>query len=243
MKPEMKPSSDLVWNLATVFVLAFIPMIVAIFLVIFFEPQSSLNPLPPPTLPARLVLPTATATPLSLPPTWTPTFTATTSATPAPLTESSATAGFEVISGTPLSDLGNAAPTETVPPGYYAYATQSAPQAISASLYDADRGCAWMGIAGRVFDLQNSPVTGIRVALYGFLDGHTVQLLSLTGTAVQYGPSGYEFTLADTPIASTNLLYVRLLDQSDLALSDKVYFDTYNDCNKNLILIDFKQVR
>ena len=100
-----------------------------------------------------------------------------------------------------------------------------------------------MGVAGRVFDMQDRPVKGVRVVLYGFLDGKTVQLLSLTGTAVQYGPSGYEFTLSDTPVDSKGQLYVRLLDQSDLALSDKVYFDTFSDCNKNLILIDFKQVR
>lgn len=41
------------------------------FLVVLINPQSYLNPLPPPLMPERLVLPTQTATSLQLPPTWT----------------------------------------------------------------------------------------------------------------------------------------------------------------------------
>jgi hypothetical protein len=99
-----------------------------------------------------------------------------------------------------------------------------------------------MGVAGRVFDIKNRPVKGIRVALTGWLPGRTVSLLSLTGTALQYGPSGYEFTLADAPDATTGQLKIQLMDQSDLPLSDFVVLDTYVECEKNLILVDFKQI-
>ena len=68
-------------------------------------------------------------------------------------------------------------------------------------------------------------------------------LMNLTGVALNYGRSGYEFTLADHPIASKQSAWVQLLDQSNLPLSPKVYFNTYEDCSKNLIIVNFKQVR
>ena len=65
----------------------------------------------------------------------------------------------------------------------------------------------------------------------------------MTGTAPEYGKGGYEFVLADQPIASTNTLWIQLLDQADLPLSDKIYFSTYDTCEQNLILINFQQVK
>jgi hypothetical protein len=58
-----------------------------------------------------------------------------------------------------------------------------------------------------------------------------------------YGPGGYEFELGEGPVASTQTLWVQLLDQAMLPLSDKIYFDTFSECDKNLILINFNQVR
>ena len=65
----------------------------------------------------------------------------------------------------------------------------------------------------------------------------------LRGALAQYGPSGYEFKLSDAPVDSIQNLYVQLLDQADLPLSEKFYFDTFNDCERNLVLVNFKQVR
>lgn len=238
-------SRDLIWNVATGLVLALVPIIAVVFGLIFINPQTSLNPLPPPTLPAVAEMATAAPTQLMMPATWTPTVTRTLTPTetlvPSETLIPSAT--VEVISGTPMEDGPQAEPTETMISGGYTFNPQSDPQPISAALYDANRGCSWMGVAGRVFDVQGRPVTGIRVVLNGYLDGQTVQLSSLTGTAAQYGPSGYEFTLSDQLLASDDALYVRLLDQADVPLSARVNFDTFEDCAKNLILIDFKAVR
>lgn len=100
-----------------------------------------------------------------------------------------------------------------------------------------------MGVAGRVVDLQNRPATGITIQLVGTLNRKYIEQTSLTGTALAYGPSGYEFSLSDQPISSAGLLSIRLLDQAGLLLSEKVIFDTYVECDKNLVLINFKQVR
>jgi hypothetical protein len=68
-------------------------------------------------------------------------------------------------------------------------------------------------------------------------------MISLTGVALNYGRGGYEFTLADRPIASKGSLWLQLLDQSGIPLSEQVYFDTYDSCEQNLIIVDFKQIR
>lgn len=242
-KAPGKPTRDLGWNLATVFVIALIPITASFFLMIFLNPQSSFNPFPPPTLPALVQPPTATATLLALPPTWTPTPSPTPDYTATPEPSATPTEPIIVIIGTPIENLETPEPTETAVPGGFTFMRQSDPQAISINLYDASRGCGWMGVAGRVVDEQNRPVTGIRVWLGGTLDGKRVDMTSLTGTAAQYGPSGYEFTIANQPLESRGSLSVRLLDQANLPLSERVVFDTFADCEKNLILIDFKKVR
>jgi hypothetical protein len=100
-----------------------------------------------------------------------------------------------------------------------------------------------MGVGGQVLDINNAPVTGLIIQLGGELPGVKIpeHFITLTGVAINYGRSGYEFKLADKPIASRMSLWLQLLNQSGGSLSDKVYFDTYDNCEKNLIIIDFKQ--
>jgi hypothetical protein len=120
---------------------------------------------------------------------------------------------------------------------------QSNPASMEASRFNPTHGCDWMGVAGRVVDLQNSPAIGIPVHLVGSLDGKYVNLTSMTGTAKSYGESGYEFTLTDYPIGSKGSLSLTLEDQAGLQLSERVVFDTYADCQNNLLVINFRQVR
>jgi hypothetical protein len=102
-----------------------------------------------------------------------------------------------------------------------------------------------MGVGGQVVDMNGAPVTGLIIQLGGVLPGVKIpeHFITLTGVAINYGRSGYEFKLADKPIKSSRSLWLQLLSQAGGFLSDKVYFDTYDNCEKNLIVIDFKQVR
>jgi len=59
------------WNLLTILVLIAILLIIGYVGMIFANPYSGWNPLPPPPLPAAFVPPTVTATLQQLPPTWT----------------------------------------------------------------------------------------------------------------------------------------------------------------------------
>jgi hypothetical protein len=102
-----------------------------------------------------------------------------------------------------------------------------------------------MGVGGQAVDMSNTPVTGLIIRLGGALPGVTIpeHMMSLTGVALNYGRAGYEFKLADEPIASRKSLWVQLLDQAGVPISEKIFFDTFDSCDMNLIIIDFKQSR
>ncbi len=66
----MKPA---VWNILSIIVILATCALLGIYASVFANPYSALNPFPPPTQVPPLVLPSATATLRSLPPTWTAT--------------------------------------------------------------------------------------------------------------------------------------------------------------------------
>jgi hypothetical protein len=232
----------LILNIITVVVLLITLCMGTVFLTIFINPQSSLNPYSPPTLPPTL--PPASPTPVAgqkLPPTYTP---APPTETPAPtatdipqptLTPSPSPTLFVLISQTPV------AVTEPPDTSNVSFELKEGSPLAIQNFAHQDLACNWLGVAGHAFDMSGSVLTGITVHLTGSLEGTPVDILSLTGTAPQYGPGGYEFTLADRPIASTGTLNIQLLDQAGLPLSELVNFDTFEDCNRNLVLIDFQQ--
>lgn len=241
--PRHPMSLSWIWNLLTlVFVLGAVGM-AAVVWTIFSNPASSLNPFPPPTqvptlfIPTRPPLPTpviATAVVAQSLPTAT-----LAQPTQPPLPTPTAIAATPV--GTQVLAAATATPRTA---SLFSFALQADPLAIEASRFNPGRGCNWVGIAGQVFDLRNSPVAlGIIVQVNGSLDGKAINITSLSGTATQYGPSGYEITLGNKPVNSKGQVWIRLLDQSGIPISDRVFIDTSADCSKNLILINFKQVK
>jgi len=238
----------IVLNLLTVSVLVMIVGLIAFFVFIYLYPDSNVNLFPPPTEAVALVLPTdAPETPTDPP---TATSTRTSLPTKTRLPTITPTPGPPTATETPIPPTPTATVTDTpeptlTPKPYYPYPfmLQSNPASMEASAFNPNHDCDWMGVAGRVVDLKNSPATGIPVHLVGSLDGKYVDLTSITGTAKSYGESGYEFTLTNYPIASKGSLWLRLEDQAGLQLSEKVVFDTYTDCQNNLVVINFRQVR
>jgi hypothetical protein len=240
-RPARK-ASNVIWNVLTILVLVSAVCLAGGFLIIFLNPNSSLNPFPPPLLPDVLAMPTASPTPRSvLPPTWTPaptleptaTFTPRPSSTPLP-TETP----FSLV--TPGAEI----PTVLATAGGMPFVLQSGNPLAIANIYHPDLGCNWMGVGGQVFDLKGAVVLGQQIQLGGVLNGTPIPsgYPTLTGV-LPYAPGYYEFTLGDKPSASTGKLWVQLVDQAGLPMSDKIVFDTYDDCQKNLIIINFKQVR
>ncbi len=229
------------FNLLTVFVLLAILCVISVFLMVFINPNSALNPFPPRKLPTALALPTSTPTPRSiLQATWTATATLEPSATHTPrptFTPVPTETPFNLATETPTA-------TNPVAQGMPFEVSPGTPTGASSMLFHPEERCNWMGVAGQVFDLSGAPISGQLVRVGGFLDGKAVDLVSLTGLPTAYGASGfYEFFLSETPTATSGRLWVQLLDQAGLAMSDKVYFDTYAECEKNLIFVNFKQIR
>ncbi|MBN2084633.1 MAG: hypothetical protein JW748_05365 [Anaerolineales bacterium] len=104
-------------------------------------------------------------------------------------------------------------------------------------------GCNWSGVAGQVFDQSGAPLQNLILHLEGFWNGSAVASEVLSGSAGHYGPAGYEFILGTQTLDSTQTVWIQVQDAAHKQLSPRVYLNTYNDCARNLILVNFVQVR
>lgn len=107
----------------------------------------------------------------------------------------------------------------------------------------SEAGCGWLGLAGQVFDGQAAPLPNLVVVVEGYLGETPVEGLALTGSSPAYGPGGYEIVLGSLPVESSKALTISLFDLEGNLLASRVALDTYADCGKNLILVNFEAVR
>ena len=245
VRPRRRSSEhrDLPWNVLTVLTLLVTACTLMAFVSIYANPSSPLNPFRPalvPTLASVVSIPTMTpssaadalaAASIGPTETATPPATATFTRTPTPTASPTATE-------TPTP---GPSPTPTIR-SLYPFVQRGEIKVIDAATFpDHDTCRLW--VAGQAYDLQGAPMVGITVMLGGTLERKNLYQLSLTGTALQYGQAGYEFTVADKPANAKQTIWVQLFDQAMIPLSGKVYFDAYDDCSRNLILINFRQIR
>ncbi len=100
-------------------------------------------------------------------------------------------------------------------------------------------GCQWMGVAGQVFNVNGKPLKDLVIELGGSLSGNEISELTILGQAEIYGPGGFEFELADSPIASDGTIWLRVYDFDGVPLSEESFFNTTDSCDQNLIIINF----
>lgn len=233
------------WDILTIVVLLITLCIGIFFLSIFLNPGSSWNPFPPlvysaPTAEPTLILPTETWTPP-------PTIEATITNTPVPTFTIAPTNTAVLLVAPSKTPKPTATPTltrtPTLSPTPKAPFSFGDPVYVASTIIHPEQACNWLGVGGTVDDQNNSPIVGIVVRLTGRLDGKIVDMTNLSGINLEYGKSGFEFFLGTVPLNSRDDLYIQLLDQAGLPLSEKVYINTYNDCEKNLVLIRFKKNR
>lgn len=233
--------SGMVWNIFTIIVLFTTLVIVILVVTVFINPYIGFNVFPPPTLPVRMMLDTATPTPINvLPPTWTPRIEPSLTLTDIPLP----TMTPEAVGGD--QDLVEEEDEIVVTGDMPIVLHEGSPQYIPSASFHPDLGCNWLGVAGQVIDIDGAPVLGLIIEVGGLLEGKRIgnpTLLQATGLATAYGDAGYEVKLADEPIASNGTLWIQVLDQAGLPLSAKIEFDTFEDCEQNLVIIYFKQIR
>ena len=233
--PAPKRGSRLaIWDVLSIFTLILTLCVAVYFVAIYLRPESAINPLnphrkdyllpPTPTITQIQLLPTWTNTPIDQSvtetPTLLPTFTLEPTATLLSLVTPSITPS----------------PTKTPKAPFSATVTY-----IDSTIIHPDLGCNWQGVGGTIVDSNNADMLRITVRLVGFYNNKTKNELTVSSIAPAYGQSGYEFFLGTVPIASDGLLYLQILDQAGLPLSDNVYIDTFNDCSKNLVLVRFKK--
>ena len=234
---EKRPMN--VWDILSIVMLVMTVCVVLYFAMIFFNPYSSLNPLPPNQGSAdqNFGIPTSTPAPIKLQPTWTasPTLEMTPTNTPRPtFTALFTDTPYSIVPPTRTPN-----PTKTPKAPFAAISVQQ----VDSTLIHPEFGCNWAGIGGTVVDANNSPVIGTVVVLRGSLGGLRVEQQNLSGINKEYGPSGFEFVIGNEPVASNKTLYVQLVDLSGIPLSDKVEITTSTDCAKNLVMVRFKKNR
>jgi hypothetical protein len=225
------------WDILSVLVLILTVCLVGYFVLVFINPASSMNLLPPGGggLFGNAV-PSLTVTPLQLQPTWTasPTLQVTPSDTPRPtFTPIPTSTSFSLV---PPTKTPKPSPTPKAP--FNASVTT-----VDSTLIHPELACNWAGIGGTVVDTNNSPIIGTVVVLRGTLNGSTVEQQTVSGINKEYGPSGFEFVIGTAPVASNKTLYVQLVDQQSIPLSDPVQITTSGECTKNLVMVRFKKNR
>jgi hypothetical protein len=254
-------------NLLTLLVLLGTCTNVAVAVAIFLDPYTPLNPFPPPPSPTSIAIVTTVAPPTTRPApssTFTPVKPTTQAAptTPAPAITPSETP-VEDTPTQPQSNEPTSTPTPSLTPSLTPTATEPIPltdtltprvvtptktrSPFPFTLQDGgpaygqnfanSAGCNWMGIAGQAFDLQGNPLIGLIVSL----QGGGLDLDSITGSKTAYGSGGYEFFLNDRVVQTTGEYKVQLLDGNGSPLSPIIPVNTFADCTKNLILVNFVQ--
>ena len=228
--------AGLVWNLGTLWFLAMTVLALLAFAAIFINPWIGLNPYPPPlhspllpppdggaglspsplpTLFGTVLAPTETPEPLG--PLPTPTFIVLASPTPTVVVTQN---GFRFV----------------MQPGSLVY--------MDASTFFPDKGCNYLGVAGQVFDINGATIVSQAVQLTGTLSGNPVNMLRFTQINTAFGTGAYyEFPLTNRPVASTASLEVKLLSQDSTPISEPILFNTFDDCSKNLIMINFVEAQ
>jgi hypothetical protein len=94
-----------------------------------------------------------------------------------------------------------------------------------------EAGCEWMGFAGQVFDLDGTEIQGLTI--------RSGEFSAITGDAIAYGPGGFEIQIGDEPVYSSGVFSIQVFDSTGQALSNQIFIDTYEDCERNLVLINF----
>jgi hypothetical protein len=129
-------------------------------------------------------------------------------------------------------------PTLTPLPDVW-YALQAGtPLATFNTVHEA-AGCSWLGVGGQVFGTDYAPILGVNILAGGTLEGYQVGGMGTTGMETNIGEGGYEITLADHPVDSTGTVWVQVVNDGGEPLSEKISFDTMNNCEANFILINF----
>ncbi len=173
------------------------------------------------------------------------------SATPKPVLSSTATPkqytatpGFTPTPSYTATSVSTGTPKPTFTPTAVPFTLQLMNPYYLKNFTHDDLGCAWLGVAGQIFNLEGQVQKDIVIRAGGKINGSPIleeMTLPLAEPDVDlaYGPGGFELTLATSLADTKSEVWIQLFSLKGDTLSDKVYLTTYNDCQKNLILLNF----
>ena len=96
-------------------------------------------------------------------------------------------------------------------------------------------GCAWQSIAGQVIGMDGRPIIGLAV----LVTGENFEQIEFSGSADEFGPSGYEVWLNNTPLEGE--YEVQLLNTTGQPLSEVIIVQTLSACERNVAIANFSQ--
>ena len=100
----------------------------------------------------------------------------------------------------------------------------------------------YLFIGGEILDLRDAPILGLTVKLSGTYGGIPIDLTSESGDVSVYGESGFGFVLENQRIRE-NGITIQLFDANGEALSAQTYLSITGNCDSNLVIVNYKQVR
>jgi len=210
------------FNMLSLVFLALTALMCVVFAALFFAapPSAALVTLTPGPTDTPPIAPTPSKT---LRPTNTPTTTPSPSFTPSATTVVTGTAATP----TPGPSL---TPSPTRSPFNYVARVE-----YQRSIY----GLNWAGVAGLVYGLDRRHQTNILVRAWGDAPLGEAGQETASGLALQYGVSGFEFTLGSAPV--TGAWNVQLMGDDGSPLSDVIAIEMNSDPRFNLAYIIFEQ--
>ncbi len=108
------------------------------------------------------------------------------------------------------------------------------------------KGCNGLWLVGQVFNLSQQPLVCGPLGrplpcLPVQVVGDNFSTIQFTGSATQWGPSGYEVLLNSTPIEAE--FEVQLLNTNGQPLSEPIVVRTLASCDQNVAVVNFIQIR
>jgi hypothetical protein len=235
---DRKRKRAFLWNILTILVLLAIACLVFYFVTVFRDPRSWMNPFKPEPSLTVYYTQTSTYTIIQQPATWTP------SITIKPDDTRTRAPTWTPLAGQVSKTL-TLTPSETFTPSITPTSMPASAEITyhpSTEIYPA-KNCNWLGVGGMVIGIDGNPLQFQTIQLGGSLNEVIISQLRLSGSAPGYGASGFEFELGTQPVASTQTLWIQLFDNTGTALTEKIYFDTFDDCAQNLVKVTFTRNR
>ena len=133
--------------------------------------------------------------------------------------------------------------TFTLTPTALPYSLQPGTPAYIKNFAYPAKGCNWIGAAGQVFGADGKPQLNLVVVVKGVYGGKPIEMIGVSGTIAGdiYGPGGFEVQIGSTPLPTKGQLSIQVFDLEGNPLTDAVVFDTYSDCGRNLIIVNFSR--